>query len=437
MSTPRLGAAHVMSGTAARLVLGGAGTILIAAMIGPADKGVLATLIAVSGITSQVIALGMTSALPYYVATKKWSLPQSNAVTLAWTLTAGLAAYFGYEVLRATGARALLSGLGSPLLTVTTAAMLFASFTAQALLALKEFRLYAWLMLVSVVANPTLFFVLRGAGLANITSALWAWTGAQLMVAVPIQVVLLRQGGWRLAPPTDSKGALWYGRRSLGSDFLNLVNLRLDVLMLRLLSTASATGAYALVTQLTEVVWVVPTSVGVAVFPEVADGGHEGGAWTARVCRLSSALAVLMCLLVGVAGTLLIVLFLPRYTIGLPALWLLLPGTVAASTGKVLGNDLNARRRPQALLAATAAGVVVTIVGDVTLVPLLGATGAAVVSSVAYTVCTFVLVRFFTSATGNRTREVLPRLSDTVDALRLARRTASELLRRTPRVSET
>ena len=139
----------------------------------------------------------------------------------------------------------------------------------------------------------------------------------------------------------------------------------------------------------------------------------------------------------GIAATLLIVVFLPRYTIGLPALWLLLPGTVAASTGKVLGNDLNARRRPQALLAATAASVVVTVVGDVALVPVLGATGAAVVSSAAYTVCTLVLVRFFTSATGSRAREVMPGLSDSREALRLARRTVSELLHLAPRVSET
>ena len=233
MSTPRLGAAHVVSGSMGRLVLGGAGTVLIAGMIGPANKGILATLIAVSGIASTVIALGMNSALPYYVATKKWSLPQANAVTVGWTLTAGLVSYVGFEVLRALGARSLLFGLSGTLLAVTTSAMLLASLAGPALLALKQFKLYASLSLISVVANPTLFFVLRFAGRANLTSALWAWTGAQLMVAVPMEVVLLRRGGWRLAPPTDSKGVLWYGRRSLGSDFLNLVNLRLDVLMLR------------------------------------------------------------------------------------------------------------------------------------------------------------------------------------------------------------
>lgn len=430
MSTPRSGAAYMMTGAAVRLVLGGAGSLAIAAMIGPAAKGVLATLVTLAGIASTVVGLGMSGALSYYVATKKWSLAQSNAVTLSMTMIAGLIAYFGFETLRAMGASALLSGLDSIELAVATATTLFLSLSVQALLALKRFNLYARLELLSAAANPTLFLILRGVGRADVTSACWAWIGALVVVALPAQLVLLSSAGWRLAPPSDSRGALWYGMRYVGSDLLGLVNLRLDVLMLRVLSTAAVTGAYALVTQMMEVVWLLPSSVGVAIFPEVAEGGHDRGIWTARVCRLSSSVALLLSLAAGVAGTLLIVLLMPEYRIGLPALWLLLPGTVAMSTSKVIGNDLRARRLPQALLAAMAASVVVTVVGDVALVPLLGASGAAVVSSTAYTVGAVVMVRFFSSATGSRAREVLPERSDLGEALRLARRTASEFLHR-------
>ena len=124
--------------------------------------------------------------------------------------------------------------------------------------------------------------------------------------------------------------------RSLGWDLLNMINLRLDVLMLRLLSTSAATGAYALSAQFSEVVWLVPSSVGVAVFPEVAGGGHEQGTWTARVCRLTSALGILLAIAVGVSASLLIIVLLPAYRSALPALWLLLPGTAVASIAKIL-----------------------------------------------------------------------------------------------------
>ena len=92
VSTPRLGAAHVMSGTAARLVLGGAGTILIAALIGPADKGVLATLIAVSGIASTVTGLGGCGQV-YYVrayATNSTGTGYGNQVTVSTGLVPAL-----------------------------------------------------------------------------------------------------------------------------------------------------------------------------------------------------------------------------------------------------------------------------------------------------------------------------------------------------------
>lgn len=430
MSTPRVGAAQVMAGTVARLVLGAAGSVVIAALIGPSDKGVLATLIVLSAAASAVVGLGLNGAVGYYVATEKWSLPQSNALTLTWTIVSGVVAYAGFEALRALGVGSLLYGLAGSELAIATATMILLGLGTQALLAVKQFNLYARLLLLDVVANPALFFILRGAGHSNLTAALWAWIGGQLVVAVPIQLVLLHRGNWRLAPPSDPRGALWYGTRSQGSELLNLVNLRLDVLMLRMLSTTAATGAYALATQLAELVWVVPSSVGVTVFPEVAGGGHERGTWTARVSRLSTAVCLLLCLVVGVGGTVLIGVFLPQYTSALPALWLLLPGAVVSSTAKVLGNDLRARGIPQTVLAAMAAGVLVTIVGDIALVPRLGASGAAVVSSAAYALSAFILVRFFTSHTGIRARELLPGPSDSVDALRIARRTVSESLHR-------
>lgn len=99
VSAPRIGAAHVTTGSAARLVLGAAGNVVTAAMIGLAGKGVLSALIA------------------------------------------GLIGYLESEALRATGAGALLSGSGSTELAAATAACLLLSLGVQAMLALKRFKL--------------------------------------------------------------------------------------------------------------------------------------------------------------------------------------------------------------------------------------------------------------------------------------------------------
>lgn len=113
MSTPRAGAANVLTGNTIRLALGGVGTIVIALVIGPAHKGALATLASLSAIASTFIGLGTDGALPYYVATRKWSLAEASAVSLGWTVFAGFIVWWGFELLRRTQGDTLLKGLGS------------------------------------------------------------------------------------------------------------------------------------------------------------------------------------------------------------------------------------------------------------------------------------------------------------------------------------
>jgi len=427
-NSARSGAAWMFTGTVGAMVVGAPGTIAIAALIGPSEKGMLATLIAVALIGAVVASLGLDSAIRYYLATKIWSLPQSNAVAIGLTIATGVIAFVAFQGTRAVAPHGLLTGLSSIELTAATATILLGMLAGQALLGLKEFRLFAWLSVISSLATIVLYFALVLCGASSLAAALWSWIGSQAAVAVPAQIALLRKGGWRLARPGDARGALSYGLRSFGFDLLNMANLRLDLLMLRSLSSVSYVGSYALAEQLTEVVWAGPNSVGTALYPEIAGGGHETGAWTARVCRLTSALAGIVALMVGLAATALIVVLLPRYRAAIPAVWLLLPGTAFAATLKILIQDLYARRQPQAALAAATVAVVVTVVGDLLLVPTFGATGAALVSSAAYIVGTLVLIRFFVSATRSRATALVPRLGDVDEAVRLAWRTAREFL---------
>ena len=66
------------------------------------------------------------------------------------------------------------------------------------------------------------------------------------------------------------------------------------------------------------------------------------------------------------------------------ALWLLLPGTVALAGSKVLTSYIFSRGRPLVNTVITAAGLVVTLVTNLALIPWLGVNGAAIASSIAY-----------------------------------------------------
>ena len=428
----RSGASWSLLGNAGRLVISAAGTILIAALAGPAYKGTLATLTAVSWMVAVLLSLGLDGAIRYYVAAKKWSLPQANVLILGLTTVAGTIAFVGYGAVRAVAPAGILSDLSTVELTVATTAILLGMLSMQAVGAIRGFSFFAKVAMLSALANPLVFLGLRAVGVPILPSALWAYIGAQVALAVPAQLFLFQKARWRFALPRDAKGAAWYGLRSFGFHLFNLANLRLDVLMLRSLSTASATGAYSLATTFSEAVWLIPNSVGPAVFPEIAEGGHDRGTWTARVCRLVGALSVVTALAAGCAATLLIVIALPEYRAGIAALWLLLPGTIATATSQVLVYDLNARRLPQASLTGAGGALAVTVVGDLLLIPLIGINGAALVSSLAYITNALILTRFFVGATHGRGTDLIPRFADVGEAIRMALRTAREFLRRQP-----
>ena len=66
------------------------------------------------------------------------------------------------------------------------------------------------------------------------------------------------------------------------------------------------------------------------------------------------------------------------------AVWLLLPGIVTFSVGRILSMYLLGRNRLRVDLVASATGLVVTLALDFALIPHLGFRGAAIASSVAY-----------------------------------------------------
>lgn len=428
----RIGASWSILGNVGRMVISAGGTILIAALAGPAYKGTLATLSALSWMVAVVLSLGLDGAIRYYVATKKWSLPQANVVILGLTTIAAVVAFFGFGVARSVAPDGILADLSTLELTAATTAVLLGMLAMQGVGAIRGFSFYAKVAMASALANPLIFVGLRALGVAVLPSALWAYIGAQVALAVPTQLFLIWKAKWRFARPNDAKGAAWYGLRSLGFHLFNLANLRFDVLMLRGLSTASATGAYSLATTFSEAVWLIPNSVGAVLFPEIAEGGHDQGTWTARVCRLVAALSTLLALVAGLAASLLIVVALPAYRASIPALWLLLPGTIATATSQILVYDLNARRLPQASLMGAGGALAVTVIGDLALIPLIGINGAAIVSSFAYIANTLILSRFFVKATESRATALLPRFSDLGEALRMAIKTARDFLRRRP-----
>lgn len=436
-TTSRRGAMQLFVGSVGRLLASGVGAIVIAALIGPSHKGTLATLAAVSWMVSVFLGVGMDGAVRYYLATHEWSVQQTNTVILGATALTAVLAFAGYEAFALLSPKNILADLTTAQLTIATVMNLLGRLTGPALVAIRRFGFYAKLAVVAALVNPLMFLLLRLVGVSPLQSALWGFLAGEITLTLPATYRLLAIGEWRFERPTNMRGAAWYSLRSFGTNLFSMANLRLDVVLLRSISTSAATGAYSLAAQFSEVVWLVPSSVGVASFPEIAEKGHTDGVWTARNSRLVTALSSFAAVAAGAAASALIVFFMPAYRSGLPALWLLMPGTIAVSVSQILLHDLNARGLPEANTLGAAAALVVTVIGGLLLIPPLGLIGAAVVSSVAYSVNTAVLIVYFVRTTSCPVRLLMPGFEDLRRAFRLASRVVQEFTQRSRREAQT
>jgi O-antigen/teichoic acid export membrane protein len=86
-----------------------------------------------------------------------------------------------------------------------------------------------------------------------------------------------------------------------------------------------------------------------------------------------------------IAPLLIRVLFGSAFSPSVVAVWLLLPGIVTLSVARVLSSYLLGKNRLKVDFFASLAGLAITLVLDLTLIPRYGFAGAAIASSVAYT----------------------------------------------------
>jgi len=149
----------------------------------------------------------------------------------------------------------------------------------------------------------------------------------------------------------------------------------------------------------------VPNILSAVLHPRVAHAGSEAEANkdTARVSRIT-----VLCIGVGVVGILLLgrplirILFSDRFLPAVVPLFVLLPGIVMISIAKVINSDLTARGYPRANMWAGSVGFVSNVILNVILIPRIGLVGAALSSTVSYTLSAVVILIFFLRITGVR-----------------------------------
>ncbi len=208
---------------------------------------------------------------------------------------------------------------------------------------------------------------------------------------------------------------LRFGIQGHFANILTFLNLRLDMLLINFFLNPAAVGFYSISVMISERIWYFPDSLGIVLFPRVAHGNDvEANMATAAVCRQAVMIVIACNLGVLLFGKFAIgLLYTDLFLAALNPLFLLLPGVLAASISRILSGDLLARGFPKVNMWAGAFSLFINIVCNVILIPEIGISGAALATSISYTVHLVIIIVFYVRMTGVAASELLiPTVSD-------------------------
>ena len=391
----------VLASNAASQLLVFAATALIARRLGPEDFGWYSFVLVYVGFVAILPELGMDSILIRNMARDDQQSAEilSNAITLR-LLSVVVSIITGVLVFQ-------FLGTPSSLTMVMAVAMPYVASFSLGAFAETRFRARMAMMIPAAgkVASKILLFLFVVLGLRLVSGEL------VLLAAVALTVLpdILSTSFVFLSSARQVKLGLvisWRAWVSILSEswplalmaILVMVYLRIDVLMLSLMSTPEAVGNYAAAFKLVEVWGGIAMALGVSLLPMLsrsAAGQSNLDFWK----TYQQSFGGLMLLLVPVSffislysRDIVTLIYGAQYQQSALALRLLIWGQVFASAGVLYTTALTASGRQRLNLVLSLASALVNVLINLILIPAFGISGAAIATLLAYGTGTILLL---------------------------------------------
>lgn len=403
--------------------------LVMARVLGATGRGEVVFLTAIAFFTSNLSTWGVQEANVNLAGTEPRSRPALATNSLVFSiLFGGLGA-----------AAVLLLSAVFPAVTGDASSMLLAvtlgSLPALVLNVYMRFLLQgeygfavtniAWVL--PAVVNVTVNTALAVAGALTVAAAVGTWLGGQILsTGILVWYVARWSSGFGRPSLALARRTLHFGARSHGGRIMLIANYRLDQWILGAIAGSRELGLYSVAVAWAEGLFLLPTALSAVQRPDLVRASRrEASRLGARVFRISMLLTlVAAALLVLLAPFLCVVVFGEEFRDSIPYLRVLAGGAFGIVALKQLGSALTARQKPTLSSLAIGAAFVSTVALDFALIPDHGGLGAAIASSVSYTLGGIVVVALFIRVLGGSWLDFLPRLEDFRSAVLLVRRLA-------------
>jgi O-antigen/teichoic acid export membrane protein len=314
-----------------------------------------------------------------------------------WGLATWRASWFGFIPPRLIG----IAAIAIPFQLIT----LMGLNIFLALGRVERFNLLDLAGQLFVLVNAIVALVILNAGLWTLVS-LNAVTSVAIGLLIAVLVgaygaKLKDRGAWR--PDLRLFGRMMrYGIKFHVSIVAAMLIFRADLLVVNHFRGSAEAGVYSVASQVAMMLMVLPGVIATLLFPRIASApGDKRGEMTCVVTRHTAFIMLIICLLMLPASLALPLLYGAPFVDVSVQLWLLLPGVYLVSIESVLVQYFSASGLPVAIPFFWVATLVVNVALNIALVPGFGARGAAVASTIAYTLIFALVMLYFCLKTGH------------------------------------
>jgi O-antigen/teichoic acid export membrane protein len=395
-------------------------SVLMARTLGPEGRGLLALVLLLPALAKTVALLGFEHANAVYAG-----LEPDRRRALVWQ-SAAIAAVVGGMFAIAGMAAVAAGGLGIAALVqgplwlyllafVTVPCALITEYWGAILRGMNRIGVLNLATVGTTVASLVLIVVFIVWLRLDVAGALWAECVISVASVILMAALLKSVGAW--GRPTFDRALWWRSVRfalpAHGATLAAYLNYRVDELVIAALLPPEDLGFYVLAVGIAERLWIIPGAAATALLPHLSTSPRRDPALAATMARHVTLWTGAACLLIfALAHVFIETLYSAAFTRAVtPLRWLLL-GIFTLTIGKVLVAELLVREKPRYTVYASGMAAVVNLAANLVLVPRLGISGAALASSVSYSLLSILVTRYYLRETGLSWTELVPRWSD-------------------------
>ena len=409
-------------------------SILLARLLGPDGRGLLALVLILPGLAESFGALGLHEANTVFAGLERSKVPHLlwHSVGIATAVGTVLAiAATTYILLGAPGFESLIRGplwlYILPLCAIPV--VLLKMYWLSVLRGINRIGTFNLIVVSQKLVSVALIVALIGGMRLGVGGAVWSNVLVEAGAVAAIAIVFTWLG--ELTRPAVDLSLLGQTRTfavpAYAANLTQYLNYRLDQIVIAFFLDPAQLAFYVIAVGLVERIWIINEAVGIVLLPRLTAADRPKPVLTAEVARHVFVWTGLACVILFVlAGVVVRLLYSSAFAAAVSPLRWLLPGVLTLSVGKVLVAELLVRKKPHLSLITSIVSTSLNLAANVVLVPRFGIAGAAVASTISYSVASLLLVRYYLRETEVPWTALIPRWADGRQYLLLLRRVATQ-----------